>query len=519
MTTTLDRLIQYPHAAVFDKTPDAELVLRIQHPDGATWSVSDETLVAHAGGAAFQYDLSAMTVGQLAAALSADGFQVADLSPDFVNRGAAVLIEGSGDQSMVTGDRLQGFTSPMWSLFSGYAVEVRAAAYAVQQALRQMVITQSDGEWLALWGTLYGIPPQAGEADASYSARIPQEAFRIRVNAFAIEDAVFDATGYRITIVEPWKSLFRLSDNGVLSGDAHLYDGANWGYHLIQPVAAGHVDWAAILPIIERNKAGGVIVIGPREDIAAELVSFNHRAGCASFGRLDTQYVSAPRNDGGELDDSFALSDYHIKLNYQSSSFQLMTVKNDVGLDDAQEMGPAYVQAEASWRLSDVGALGDTNTMFPGYFTSTTFQGDEHLSGTETETGYALSDIGSTTTTTPIDVVYQDERFILVDGSRDRLVWSSMDTRVKHDTDVQRVRSYGWTGNWDSRLWTNQKPFSGIIQYVPPPPSNGSGAVNGFTINSAALNAGPVVTHTVLPKHTTPSFSLNTQPLNTVKVN
>lgn len=519
MTTTLDRLVSYPHAAVFDATPDARLVMRIQHQDGATWTITDEVLTASAGVSTFRYDLATLTVAGLAAALTSDGFQASSVSPDFADLGATVLIEGAGTYANEGGDQLQGFTSLMWALFSGYAPEVRELSYAVGQAIRQMVIPQSEGEWLDLWGTLYGVPRNSAELDGTYAPRIPQEAFRIRVNAFAIEDAVFDATGYRITIVEPWKSLFRLSDNGVLSGDAHLYDGANWGYHLIQPVAAGHVDWAAILPIIERNKAGGVIVIGPREDIAAELVSFNHRAGCASFGRLDTQYVSAPRNDGGELDDSFALSDYHIKLNYQSSSFQLMTVKNDVGLDDAQEMGPAYVQAEASWRLSDVGALGDTNTMFPGYFTSTTFQGDEHLSGTETETGYALSDIGSTTTTTPIDVVYQDERFILVDGSRDRLVWSSMDTRVKHDTDVQRVRSYGWTGNWDSRLWTNQKPFSGIIQYVPPPPSNGSGAVNGFTINSAALNAGPVVTHTVLPKHTTPSFSLNTQPLNTVKVN
>ena len=32
--TTLQRLLKYPHAAVFDKDPLAELAIRVRHDDG-----------------------------------------------------------------------------------------------------------------------------------------------------------------------------------------------------------------------------------------------------------------------------------------------------------------------------------------------------------------------------------------------------------------------------------------------------------------------------------------------------
>ena len=71
--TVLQRLLKYPHAAVFDKRPGAEPAFRLQHQDGATWSVSDGVMVASAGGDEFTYALSGLTVAGLCAELVGTG--------------------------------------------------------------------------------------------------------------------------------------------------------------------------------------------------------------------------------------------------------------------------------------------------------------------------------------------------------------------------------------------------------------------------------------------------------------
>lgn len=262
MTTALQSLLKYPHAAVFDKAPGASLALRVRHPDGAVWSVADESLTVTAGTLVKVYDLSIYTIGALAAVLESDGFEVLNVSTEWQNRSALVLIEGRGDQGESNGDHLSAFTSILWGLLTGYAVEVRAASGQVQQALRQMVITQAEGEWLDLWGTLYSVGRNDEETDAAYAPRVPEEAFRIRVNAFGIEKAIVDATGWDVRIEEPWREIFHL-DLSELSGTHRFYDGERTGHHLIQPVARQEVDWVTVLAIIDRNRAAGVLVLSP----------------------------------------------------------------------------------------------------------------------------------------------------------------------------------------------------------------------------------------------------------------
>lgn len=260
--TTLQRLLKYPHAAVFDKAPGAELALRVRHDDGAVWTVADEVMTVTAGEFERRYNLADFTVGSLAAAMQADGFEVPTLSPEWQHRSALVLVEGTGDQGESNGDHVHAFTSLLWVLLSGYAVEVRAAEYQVDQALRQMVITTAEGEWLDLWGTLYGVPRLQHETDAAYRPRIKREAFRLRVNAHAIEQAIFDATGWDVRIEEPWKDIFTL-DKSQLSGPDRFYDGSRYGYHLIRPVTHDIVDWDVVMAIIHRNRAAGVLVVSP----------------------------------------------------------------------------------------------------------------------------------------------------------------------------------------------------------------------------------------------------------------
>lgn len=275
--TVLQRLLKYPHAAVFDKRPGSALAFRLQHPDGATWSIADGVMVASTGGNQFTYALSGRTVASLCAALTGDGFQISGTSSAMSALTALVLIEGEGGYAVSNGDQVHGFTSLLWVILSAYAGEVSEAGVQVGQALRQMVMTQSEGVWLDLWGALYSVPRNPGEIDAQYAERIPKEAFRVRVNKYGIEQAIFDATGFDVRLEEPWREIFKLDDS-LLSGPHKIYDGENVGYHLIRPEARGYVDWASVLRVIDRNRAAGVLVLQQRS-IHAALVD-------ASSGRL-----------------------------------------------------------------------------------------------------------------------------------------------------------------------------------------------------------------------------------------
>ena len=260
--TIFKRLTSYPHAAVFNKAPAQEVVFRLRHPDGASWVVADAVMVARGGIAETTYDLASTTVAGLAAQLESDDFVVSGLSPEFSALSALVLVEGTGDEGLSNGDQVFGYTSLMWALMGGYGVVLREASAQIVQALRQMVITQAEGEWLDLWGTLYNEGRRQGESDASYAPRIPKEAFRLRESPIGIEEAVKDATGKTIRIEEPWGDIFRL-DHSLLSGPDKFQDGTRVGYYLIQPTSTTPLDWSDVMPVIDRNRAAGVVVLPP----------------------------------------------------------------------------------------------------------------------------------------------------------------------------------------------------------------------------------------------------------------
>lgn len=261
--TTLQRLLSYPHAAVFDTGADGRMVFRLRHADGARWRIADETLTAWAGEDEFVFDLRQHTVHELILALEVAGFEMLPQNPDYFGVSARVLAESRGDQYESNGDHVEAFNSVLWGLMSGYAVELRGAEYQVGQALRQMVIPQASGEWLDVWAGLYGVPRLPGEGDASLRIRIPSEAFRRRVNAHGIELAIREETGFDVEIREPWKDIFTL-DQSTLSGPDKTYDGARVGYHLIQPVIHGFVDYPAVIDVINENRPAGVEVLQPQ---------------------------------------------------------------------------------------------------------------------------------------------------------------------------------------------------------------------------------------------------------------
>lgn len=278
--TMLQKLLRYPHQAVFDTSPDGEWAFSLTHPDGLRWQVHDGLLLVETGlHQHFAYELHRYTIGSLINRMRADGIVCHNVSPRFFGRSAGVLMPGSGGPE----DRLMAHRSLIWSLFGAYALELGIAKAQVKEALKQMIIWQAEGRWLDLWGDLYGVLREEGEQDSAYQDRIPQEAFRLRLNKYAIEQAVLELTGQRISIRETWPEMFRL-DHSRLSGTHRLVNDERWRYCYIEPVAHELVDWSKVMPVIMRNKAAGVIVLPPAVELSVWVEAM--LKGEISFGTL-----------------------------------------------------------------------------------------------------------------------------------------------------------------------------------------------------------------------------------------
>lgn len=257
---TFTQLLRHPHRAVFDKSSISAAAIRFDDYDGQlNWRISGSVLEVEIDGLSRFYGLEGVAVGQVVERLRLSGINAVVVGSEFSPISGLVLVDEDGAWR-TDRDAVYGFTSLLWVLFYAYAKELGQGRYQVLQALRQMVITQAGDEWLDLWGSLYGVGREFGESDKRFAPRIPQEAFRLRVNAYGIEKAIFEATGWDVRIEEPWKEIFTL-DVSVLSGPHRLYDGGRIGYHLIRPVSRETVDWTKVMAVIERNRAAGVLVV------------------------------------------------------------------------------------------------------------------------------------------------------------------------------------------------------------------------------------------------------------------
>lgn len=340
--TTLTRLLDYAHGRVFDKDPHAVLAMRVQHPDGCAWAVAEGVLSVTAGGVRRDYALQGTTLGGLAAKLQADGFTVVGVNPDVTALSALTLIEGTGDQGKSNGDHLLAYTSLLWALQGAYAPELRHQRYQIGEALRQMVMTQSENEWLDLWGTLYGVSrPPAGDtgiptdaaprpdgsaSDDEYSQYIPEEAFRLRVNPVAIENTIKRKTGQDVRLYEPWKDLFFLSESKL--DTQRMYDGDFWSPHVFRPEISSYhnIKWDKIKAIIERDRPAGVIMYDPRwyPDVRWLFVDADTEQG--TVVPTTTNLLLARYNDRLLLD--FSRLDEPVVENYRFIPYQLWAGTN-----------------------------------------------------------------------------------------------------------------------------------------------------------------------------------------------
>lgn len=473
--TTTTRLLKYPHAAVFDPSPAPELALRLRNPAGLVWEIADASLrlavnpLAWDGSQNFgglydwgptrrSYSLLGKTVGELADELRADGHEIAFENADLAERGAHVLIAGAGDQSVSNGDHLQAYTSLMWCLFDAYAVEVDAARYQVGQALRQMVMTQAEGEWLDVWATLYGVPRRANESDAALQARIPAEVFRLRVNGLAIEQAVTDVAGESVTIDEPWKRMFHLSGSA-LSGSDHLQDGRYYTYHVIQPVGVEGTDWSRVLPVLERNKAAGIEIAVPRVDFPAREINLQppveyrierglveHR-GAGIYGTND-QILGVMR-----------LSDNEITINHLSSRHEWRTLSEPDGLQTAQQIEPHRTIAMASIALSEGPAAGDENFILSRGASRVDFDPEPTPSDL-----MMLSNYSATTVVELVERITIDEHGTAVPSTFTATGVEGRTDTYPFVTDEEAYLLPTWAGGWDAGQWLPDWRYAGMTR-------------------------------------------------------
>ena len=363
----LERLVDSVYSAL-DKGPNSLLALRVRHRNGFEWSIANRTLIASTqrGEQLAIISLRELTISELAARLTRLGCEVLYVSDEIGHRSAGVLISGSSANQINEPDLLLAYDSLLWSILDAYAIELEAARDAVDEAIKQLTLSKASGDWLDYWGEYFNIP-RAGRNDADYAQYIADETLRARCNPIAISKAVWDTLGVRIEIEEPVRKLARLSTGSRFDSDDHFYDGRLWGPHLIRPVSRGaqNVKWSRVIPIIERNRPAGVVVLSPEwRPPVQHLHKTDHSFGLT---RAESHCHFALYADKALWDDYVFGED--ITQNYRVQVFNLSGQTNvDGGMRGVLTgLGAHTTIVRAQAVLSDgVTRFGDENCRFAG---------------------------------------------------------------------------------------------------------------------------------------------------------
>ena len=183
---------------IFSPDPDAVLALRVRHPEGASWTIEGDILTLRAGNAPRVWDLTAYSLSALAAALTADGFEVVYLNPAISHLSAMTLLEGRGDQGDSNGDHLTIYTAPLAVLLAALGQALGEGKAAIAAALAQLILPNATHEWADLFGEIFGIPRQGTVQESPY---LDLAQFIARYNPIG-------TTGHEWTLNAAWEQFF-----------------------------------------------------------------------------------------------------------------------------------------------------------------------------------------------------------------------------------------------------------------------------------------------------------------------
>lgn len=445
----LDRLY-----GAFDKSPSPVPTLKLSG-DNLTWVVSEESLSVKngAGKTIADIPLDGLSITDLSRALPVPGLRV-DLTGPLTSLSAHVLIPGSGNTSDPGGGVITGHRSVLWAFLSAYSIELKRAKTQVSEAVSQASLHSARGEWLDFWGGYFGLPRPQIANDDEYLAYIVSEAFRTRVNRYAIEQAVLDLTGIDVAITEPWQSIFRLSQSE-LSGSHALHDGVVAGYNIIRPIipAGGH--WDAVMAVIDRNRAAGVMVFNPVHVVPASQVTVMPIEPTVWSSRFYSHTFLIGKINPDALG-KLVLDGRRSPINHQASIYSLSSLGNADGAKTEQQVVPWRSVSKSSIALSDGYALGSINAVLGRGRISREVAPEASLSGL-----LALSDARSVVTIVRVAEITGD--------AHGALLWMAVPfdqagagLGIVFSFSVARNTDTGWTGAWSAvRKW-NDHSFVGM---------------------------------------------------------
>ena len=515
--TTL-KLLKYPHAAVFDKSPMPELALRLRNPAGLRWTVAEDALSLEVGDnleydgvvdwngsydfglTKRRYTLQGKTIAQLVDELAADGHEIAFENPAVGGLSALTLLAGSNDQGASNGDHLYVYTSLLWAILDSYAVELDEAKHQVGQALRQMVMTQAEGEWLDVWMQLYGVPRLPGETDPEGQDRLPKEVFRVRVNGIGIEQAIKDLTGQTVSIDEPWRRMHIL-DESPMSGGDHMQDGQFYTYHVIQPVGVEGTDWTGVIDIVKRNKAAGVDIAAQRVHIAPRHIDVQPPVEYLARRGTNEGRSSAIWGTRDQILDVMRLSDGELTINHPCNRHDWMQLTQEPeilydgihfydgeatygDLGDTKHLGFQLHQTilpfrnipKAAIALSDGPAAGEENFIFSRGAESVSFDPEPIPSDEMFLSAYKADRV--------------IERVELITTQENAAAIANPFNPAPEQFGHTDIRAFGGAEAYPSRTWTgNVYQFDGSISY------DGSTAYDG-TATYGGVDGSPTSTTT-----------------------
>lgn len=258
-----EKLASHLYRNALQVAPGAITLARLSHPLGATWDIGPGLIMTTYGDQTRTFTTDG-TFGDLLNDLGSVGFEAVEVDSAFLSVPAAALLHGFGSTSSSDENRLQLFSSTLWTLLDAYGLEVDEAEKNLVEALDQLYLDTADAEILDVWGGYFGVAREAHELDPDYYAHIVRETFRPRVNRYAIEAAIRDDTGLLVSLVEPHRKILRLSVSP-LSGDHHLQDGTFYTWNVFQPIyhsAMTLEQRERVLAIIERNRPAGCLIVG-----------------------------------------------------------------------------------------------------------------------------------------------------------------------------------------------------------------------------------------------------------------
>jgi hypothetical protein len=273
----IERLLSYLYLA-YDQSPNPVIALRVGHEDGFAWTVANRqlTVATEAGLVLGDYDLTTLTIHELADELVAVGCTIIDSNAELQSRAAHSLLSGSSAQSKSNGDALFVYDSLLWSFIDGYANELDTVSEQISIALSQINYETVSGEFADVWGEYWGYLRRSNESDANYKARTINEIKYLRVNGVAMSNSATQEAGHPIRIYEPWVDLFYLSESSL--DNEIIFDGIYWSPYLFRAVLRYPmtIDWFYVIDLLERMRPTGVFQLTPMWEPTIHVMPNTH---------------------------------------------------------------------------------------------------------------------------------------------------------------------------------------------------------------------------------------------------